>query len=64
MDSIAIESMGAACGLKPARRCARMRRMATTSPLLVQDTPTLRIGELSRLSGRSVHTIRWYEAQR
>ncbi len=26
-------------------------------------TPTLRIGELSRLSGRSVHTIRWYEAQ-
>ena len=27
-------------------------------------TPTLRIGELARLSGRSVHTIRWYEAQR
>lgn len=25
--------------------------------------PTLRIGELSRLSGRSVHAIRWYEAQ-
>jgi DNA-binding transcriptional MerR regulator len=24
---------------------------------------TLRIGELARLSGRSVHTIRWYEAQ-
>jgi DNA-binding transcriptional MerR regulator len=23
----------------------------------------LRIGELARLSGRSVHTIRWYEAQ-
>jgi DNA-binding transcriptional MerR regulator len=38
--------------------------MATSSPLLLQDTPTLRIGELSRLSGRSVHTIRWYEAQR
>lgn len=27
-------------------------------------TPRLRIGELARLSGRSVHTIRWYEAQR
>lgn len=26
-------------------------------------TPTLRIGELARRSGRSVHTIRWYEAQ-
>ena len=26
-------------------------------------TPTLRIGELARLSGRSTHTIRWYEAQ-
>lgn len=26
-------------------------------------TPTLKIGELARLSGRSVHTIRWYEAQ-
>jgi hypothetical protein len=25
--------------------------------------PHLRIGELARLSGRSVHTIRWYEAQ-
>ncbi len=24
---------------------------------------TLRIGELSRASGRSVHTIRWYERQ-
>ena len=24
----------------------------------------LRIGKLARLSGRSVHTIRWYEAQR
>ncbi|MGZ5195537.1 MAG: MerR family transcriptional regulator [Ramlibacter sp.] len=24
---------------------------------------TMRIGELARLSGRSVHTIRWYEAQ-
>jgi len=23
----------------------------------------MRIGELARLSGRSVHTIRWYEAQ-
>lgn len=27
-------------------------------------TPTLKIGELARLSGRSVHTIRWYEAQK
>lgn len=29
------------------------------------DTPSahLRIGELARLSGRSVYTIRWYEAQ-
>ena len=27
------------------------------------STPRLRIGELARLSGRSVHTIRWYEAQ-
>lgn len=38
--------------------------MATSTPLSLQDTPTLRIGELARLSGRSVHTIRWYEAQR
>jgi DNA-binding transcriptional MerR regulator len=28
-----------------------------------QPPATLRIGELARLSGRSVHTIRWYEAQ-
>lgn len=27
------------------------------------QTPTYRIGELAALSGRSVHTIRWYEAQ-
>ncbi len=27
-------------------------------------TPRLRIGELARRSGRSAHTIRWYEAQR
>ena len=27
------------------------------------ESPSLRIGELARLSGRSVHTIRWYEAQ-
>ena len=26
-------------------------------------TPALRIGELSRRSGRSVHAIRWYETQ-
>jgi DNA-binding transcriptional MerR regulator len=38
--------------------------MVSTTPLLLQDTPTLHIGELARLSGRSVHTIRWYEAQR
>ncbi len=41
-----------------------MQRMATSTPLLMQDTPTMHISELSRLSGRSVHTIRWYEAQR
>lgn len=28
-----------------------------------QPPATMHIGELSRLSGRSVHTIRWYEAQ-
>jgi DNA-binding transcriptional MerR regulator len=27
------------------------------------SAPSLRIGELARLSGRSTHTIRWYEAQ-
>lgn len=27
-------------------------------------TPRLRIGELARRSGRSAHTIRWYESQR
>src|SRR5690242_21905920 len=26
-------------------------------------TPRLRIGELARRTGRSIHTIRWYEAQ-
>lgn len=38
--------------------------MATSAPFPPSTTPTLRIGELARLSGRSVHTIRWYEAQR
>lgn len=34
------------------------------SKLPVDTTsPYLRIGELARLSGRSVYTIRWYEAQ-
>jgi len=28
-----------------------------------QASPTLRIGELSARTGRSIHTIRWYEAQ-
>jgi DNA-binding transcriptional MerR regulator len=28
-----------------------------------KPSATMRIGELARLSGRSVHTIRWYEAQ-
>jgi DNA-binding transcriptional MerR regulator len=30
----------------------------------VDQTPTLRIGELSRRTGRSISAIRWYEAQR
>src|SRR3990167_6315647 len=50
-------------GLNLARGCDRMQRMAGTEPSFLTDTPTLRIGELARLSGRSVHTIRWYEAQ-
>lgn len=33
-------------------------------PRSISDTPTLKIGQLARLSGRSVHAIRWYEAQR
>jgi DNA-binding transcriptional MerR regulator len=39
--------------------------MAGMKPPVSADTaaPHLRIGELARLSGRSVHTIRWYEAQ-
>ncbi|MGE3346858.1 MAG: MerR family transcriptional regulator [Ramlibacter sp.] len=36
----------------------------TAAPFSSDATPTLRIGELARRSGRSVHTIRWYEAQR
>lgn len=35
----------------------------TPRPARPDTTPTLRIGELARLSGRSVHAIRWYEAQ-
>ncbi len=38
--------------------------MSSTASPFSQTTPTLRIGELARLSGRSVYTIRWYEAQR
>jgi DNA-binding transcriptional MerR regulator len=37
--------------------------MAAGSRPRPDTTPALRIGELARLSGRSVHTIRWYEAQ-
>jgi DNA-binding transcriptional MerR regulator len=37
--------------------------MATLRSDERNDAPTLRIGELSRLSGRSVYTIRWYESQ-
>ena len=37
--------------------------MATLASIHTPAAPTLRIGELSRLSGRSVHTIRWYESQ-
>lgn len=29
----------------------------------MSEVPTLRIGELAALSGRSAHTIRWYDAQ-
>ena len=32
-------------------------------PVSAKPPAQLRIGELARLSGRSVHTIRWYEAQ-
>jgi DNA-binding transcriptional MerR regulator len=38
--------------------------MVTKISTYFQETPTLRISELARLSGRSTHTIRWYEAQR
>jgi len=30
---------------------------------MAKPPASMRIGELARLSGRSVHTIRWYEAQ-
>jgi DNA-binding transcriptional MerR regulator len=30
---------------------------------IAAPSPHLRIGELARISGRSVHTIRWYEAK-
>lgn len=44
-----------------------MRPMKTrtlgTSGATAPPTPHLRIGELARISGRSVHTIRWYEAK-
>ena len=33
-------------------------------PRAISDTPTLKIGQLAKLSGRSIHAIRWYEAQR
>lgn len=36
--------------------------MSAIAPARVVGTP-LRIGELSARSGRSVHTIRWYEGQ-
>jgi DNA-binding transcriptional MerR regulator len=35
-------------------------RMARSAP---STDPVLRIGELAKRSGRSTHTIRWYEAQ-
>lgn len=38
--------------------------MSKQPPSVAAEAPSqLRIGELARLSGRSVHTIRWYEAQ-
>jgi len=33
------------------------------SPPAASPAATMKIGELARRSGRSVHTIRWYEAQ-
>jgi DNA-binding transcriptional MerR regulator len=33
------------------------------SSVAAKTPPQLRIGELARLSGRSVYTIRWYESQ-
>jgi DNA-binding transcriptional MerR regulator len=43
-----------------------MRKPPTPKPpasLPAKSPGPLRIGELARLSGRRVHTIRWYEAQ-
>jgi DNA-binding transcriptional MerR regulator len=60
--------MGARCtvagrsgGAAPAVSCAAMA--AEPKRPRPDTTPVLRIGELARLSGRSVHTIRWYEAK-
>lgn len=39
-----------------------MTKLAASSAA-VSAPVQLRIGQLARLSGRSVHTIRWYEAQ-
>ena len=41
-------------------RIGENRGMPTTPP----SGPGLRIGELAKRCGRSVHTIRWYESQR
>lgn len=35
----------------------------STPPAPARPTPSLTIGALARSTGRSVHTIRWYEAQ-
>jgi len=40
-----------------------MPASTSSTPRRPAPIPTLRIGDLVRRTGRSVHTIRWYEAQ-
>lgn len=37
--------------------------ITSSTPPPASPAPSLRIGELSARTGRSIHTIRWYEAQ-